>query len=414
MTAGTVTIGRGPHNDIRLIEANASYRHLQITWDGSDYYVTDLNSTNGTYLENTKLLPGIPEVWRTNQHLRIGDTWLRLISPTTGTSSLMRSSQSSSSAGRVEVSVSSQQFDVEPGGSVTGTISLLNQSPNVDHFSLSLMGIPGTWISSLPSSVQLMPGEQKDSEFTLHVPRTPQSRAGLRVMTLKVTSQLDPTQFVEVKLTLTVEAHTKFKLSIAHPRLLSKQFTSTFVVQLYATEVRHKAAKMVRASLVVQPSADMKKEIEEHKYDSNVPIKQTVKIKLFSPEITFSEPVNTKLSDTITSVIFVGRPNDNCRPGLQSVGLSISDAETGIEYQSESFQVQITDYVFDHVSRPLLSTMMTIVVGIGSLAMFLLTFLGQIDTTFGVASGTAGAALVSAIHLRFLSLYQKANTTNLS
>jgi hypothetical protein len=414
MPSATVTIGRGTPNDIQLSDANVSYRHVQITWDGSDYYVTDLNSTNGTYLENTKLLPEIPEVWRMNQNVRIGDTWLRLLPPTTGTSNVMRSSQSSPSDGRVEVSVSSQQFDVVPGGSVTGTISLLNQSQIVDHFSLSLTGIPGTWISSLPSSVQLMPGEQKESEFTLHVPRTPQSRAGLHAMTLKVTSQLDPSQLVEVKLTLTVEAHPKFKLSIAHPRLLSKQFTSTFVVQLYATEVRHKAAKMVRASLAIQPSADMKKEVEEHKYDSNVPMNQTVKIKLFSPEITFSEPVNTKLSDTIISVIFVGRPTDNCRPGLQSVGLSISDAETGIEYQSESFQVRITDYVFDHVSRPLLSTMMTILVGIGSLAMFLLTLLGQIDTTFGLASGTAGAALVSAIYLRFLSLYQKANTTNLS
>ena len=84
MPSSTITIGRGANNDIPLTDPKASQRHVQITWNGTEYHVTDLKSTNGTFLGNTKLLPGIPEVWRPHHNLRIGDTWLRLLRPTEG------------------------------------------------------------------------------------------------------------------------------------------------------------------------------------------------------------------------------------------------------------------------------------------------------------------------------------------
>jgi serine/threonine protein kinase len=231
LRAGTVIIGRGPQNDIPLSDPKASQRHTQITWDGLEYHIMDLNSTNGTYLGITKLLPGIPEVWRQNQNLRIGDTWLRLIPASTslvadrgsnisGIRSIAgKSMYTSIGAGLVGVSVTPQQSSVTPGESVTVSVSLLNQSPNVDHFTTSLSGISGSWVSSLPPSVQLMPGEQKETAFTILVPRNPKGRAGQHRLILKVTSQNDPGQFVEVKLPLTVAAYSQFKAEIQPQRL---------------------------------------------------------------------------------------------------------------------------------------------------------------------------------------------------
>jgi hypothetical protein len=237
LASGTVTIGRGPQNNITLVDPKASQRHAQITWDGVDYRVMDLNSRNGTYLGSTKLLPGIPEVWRRNQTLRIGDTWLRLIhaSGDLQDGSVVRSTLggagsrtggslfTSPGAGLVAAAVTPQQPSVEPGESVTINISLLNQSPNVDHFSLSISGIPRSWIASLPPSVQLMPGEQKETAFSLLVPRTPQGRAGRHPLNLKVTSQKDPGQSVDVRLTLTVAAFSQFKTEIQTQRLREGQ-----------------------------------------------------------------------------------------------------------------------------------------------------------------------------------------------
>ena len=230
LPSGTATIGRGAQNDIPLIDPKASQQHIQVTWDGLEYYVTDLKSTNGTYMGSTRLLPGIPEVWQPNQNLRIGDTWLRLIRPTMsalggmgGSGMISRLGASalfkSAGAGFVGVIITPQQLKVDAGGTVTGTLSLLNQGPNVDHFSLSLVGIPSSWIASLPSSVQLMPGNQTETVFSLHVPLDPKSRAGQHQITLKVASQSDPSQFVEARMVLTISPYARFKAELQPQRL---------------------------------------------------------------------------------------------------------------------------------------------------------------------------------------------------
>lgn len=227
LPSATVTIGRDKDNTIVLDDNKASRRHAQVTWDGMEYYVMDLDSTNGTYLENTKLLPGVAEVWRPNQNLRIGDAWMRLIPPKienkkateTIRSGSKPSLQANSSAGLIGLSMTSPQLTVEAGGRVSTTITLLNQSPDVDHFSLSLKGIQKDWIESLPAVVQLMPGEQKETEFTLRIPRAPESRAGVHPLILRVNSQRDPSQFVEMKLTLTIAPYSQFQAKFQPQRL---------------------------------------------------------------------------------------------------------------------------------------------------------------------------------------------------
>ncbi|HEY3473237.1 MAG TPA: protein kinase, partial [Anaerolineales bacterium] len=234
---GTLTIGRGPQNDIVLPDPKASQRHAQVTWDGMEYYVTDLSSRNGTFLAGTKLLPGNSEVWQMNQNLRIGDTWLRLLRPTPGLGtqggggSLVASKMGasalfkSSGAGQVGVSINPQQLKVDAGGTATGTLALVNQGPKVDHFTLSMTGIPSSWVATLPSSVQLMPGTQTEVVFVLQVPRVSQSRAGQHPITLRVTSQSDPGQFVEARLVLTVAPYTQFSTDLQPPRFRFGQKT---------------------------------------------------------------------------------------------------------------------------------------------------------------------------------------------
>jgi len=47
-----VTIGRDSENHIIVLDDLVSRRHARITYDGSTYWIEDLNSTNGTYLNN--------------------------------------------------------------------------------------------------------------------------------------------------------------------------------------------------------------------------------------------------------------------------------------------------------------------------------------------------------------------------
>jgi hypothetical protein len=53
-----VTIGRGSENNIRVRDKSVSRRHLEIIRKGDKYFIRDLKSKNGTYVNEQKIAPG--------------------------------------------------------------------------------------------------------------------------------------------------------------------------------------------------------------------------------------------------------------------------------------------------------------------------------------------------------------------
>jgi len=196
-----------------------------------------------------------------------------------------------------------------------------------------------------------------------------------------------------------------YEISIAFPRLLSKRHSSLFLVQIYLPPARPQVTKI----LTIKYQHPIKEHIESIELKAGL----SVKLRLSSPVITFSEPVIKKINYDTNIVSFVARPLGDCEPGVHAVVLSVSDAMTQIEYKSIDFQVKVVDFAFDHVSRPLLSKMTSTALGVGSLIIFVLTALEQVDKTFGLVSGTAASFLASAILIRFLALYHQPRATNI-
>lgn len=73
-----VTIGRGSENDIVLAYEAVSRMHARITFEGGYYYVVDLNSANGTFVDNRRIPPNSPTIWWPKQSLRIGGVTITL------------------------------------------------------------------------------------------------------------------------------------------------------------------------------------------------------------------------------------------------------------------------------------------------------------------------------------------------
>lgn len=190
-----------------------------------------------------------------------------------------------------------------------------------------------------------------------------------------------------------------FNISIGHPKLIAKGYESPFIVQLYFKELADNV-KMKIKEIVGE-------NYTERVYDTELKFGQVVKIKLFSPDITFPDPIAKKLDSSINSMVFLGKPLDSCQPREHKVVLSILDNETGIEHQSETFSVKVVDFAFDHVSRPLLSKVSTVALGIGSFSIFVLTLLEQIDKTIGFTSGTAAGVLAVVIYTNLYNFYQR-------
>jgi serine/threonine protein kinase len=233
-----MTIGRAEDNDIVLEDGIVSGHHARIDFDGHSYYVVDLDSRNGTFLGNSKLLPGTPEEWPPRIPVRMGKTFLHLVRggqqpveaiPVLAKGTAMvrpdgsqieaRLIHSSLGAGRVAVFMEQTQLSVEPGGSVTASILLLNRGTLVDNFQIALAGIPAGWIKSVPPTVRLMPEAQQPATIVISPPRSPESAARDYPFNIGVTSVTFPDEVVEVGATLTVLPFYQFS-STLHPQRL--------------------------------------------------------------------------------------------------------------------------------------------------------------------------------------------------
>ena len=227
-----MTIGRDESCDLVLDDRKASRQHARLEYNGISYHITDLNSSNGTYLGNSKLLPGVAETWVPSKPLRIGDTWLRLVRAEGAQSgmsiirpdgSLVDPSQirSSTGQGRVSIFIENASLQVDPGRSVNVNLVMLNQGSVVDHFRISLRGLPNTWTPAIPPPVQLMPGAQQSVILTIQPPRSPQTRAGDYNFAVRVVSQDSPGESVESTLTLSVSAFGGFTTEFHPQRIMA-------------------------------------------------------------------------------------------------------------------------------------------------------------------------------------------------
>lgn len=74
------TIGRGGENDIVVASTLVSRRHAQIAWDGAHYVLTDLGSTNGTFVDGRPVPPAGLRL-RGGERLQLGAVVFRLAPP---------------------------------------------------------------------------------------------------------------------------------------------------------------------------------------------------------------------------------------------------------------------------------------------------------------------------------------------
>ncbi len=69
-------IGRSSKNDLFLDQESISRQHARITFDGTEYWVQDLNSTNGTYVNDTQVRD---QRLRDGDQIRIGRSILKFM-----------------------------------------------------------------------------------------------------------------------------------------------------------------------------------------------------------------------------------------------------------------------------------------------------------------------------------------------
>jgi pSer/pThr/pTyr-binding forkhead associated (FHA) protein len=81
LNADRTTVGRIEDNAFQIAEQSISSHHCEVLLRGGDVVVKDLDSTNGTFINDEKITEG---VLKPGQTLRLGQVELRLETGTTG------------------------------------------------------------------------------------------------------------------------------------------------------------------------------------------------------------------------------------------------------------------------------------------------------------------------------------------
>lgn len=76
-----LTVGRRTGNDVLLTDHRVSRRHAELIYDGTNFLLADLSSTNDTWRGGARLLPGIPETWQVGEKIRVVDYELQVEAP---------------------------------------------------------------------------------------------------------------------------------------------------------------------------------------------------------------------------------------------------------------------------------------------------------------------------------------------
>jgi len=231
-----LTIGRRSGNSVVLQTDKISRHHVRIDWDGARVTLTDLGSSNGTFLGGARLEPQEARHWPWGEQVRIGDYRLRLEPPTPDTSTPSappivappappaqaspipaplsgaqvpsaaptgmapqlsaaptrlgsQPPKAASSSGRIFVTLEQPAVALTPGQSTTVSGTVANHGATIDHFTITVEGVPADWVVRLPPGVQLFPGQQTQFAIELRPPRSPQSRAGEYRLTVRAHSR---------------------------------------------------------------------------------------------------------------------------------------------------------------------------------------------------------------------------------
>lgn len=74
----TTHIGRSPENDIQIKDNYVSRRHLELNKKGDKYFIKDLNSANGTFLNGKKIRSQVARRVKEGDTIVIGMTLICL------------------------------------------------------------------------------------------------------------------------------------------------------------------------------------------------------------------------------------------------------------------------------------------------------------------------------------------------
>lgn len=255
LNQSVMMLGRGDDQTIQFESKAVSRRHARLEKGfNNTYRLVDLGSTNGTWLGDKQLTPNVAEVWTIGRTVRMGEYWLR-IEPTVSLSdNLQRNLLTNLDDGaeeaeavtvprrpdvmldgerrpgpavalptpdhdKVGLSLDRTTIPVTPGSSATLTVEVHNNSPLVDHFMISVEGLPPAWVTVPAQPIYLLPNNRETASITFHPPLKSSSTAGAHAFEVRVSTRAQGVVSVARQASLVIAPFRNFVIKLQPERI---------------------------------------------------------------------------------------------------------------------------------------------------------------------------------------------------
>ena len=207
LTNERTVVGRGANADIRINDKRISREHCALELKGDKVYVVDLGGSNGTWIGRTKILANVREPFPQEETVHVGPARLRHVQ---GASQFDPSSDLESqafapivpqrpkhpqaagaapapppaaparAAGQSAATLDPHEprLSMNAGERASLQLSATNQSKIVDHYTLSVAGLPPSWVTVPRAGLELLPRQSGTLDMDVHPPRHSRTSAG--------------------------------------------------------------------------------------------------------------------------------------------------------------------------------------------------------------------------------------------
>lgn len=200
-------VGRSSDTDIRIADNRVSRQHCLVEVSNGQIYVTDLGGNNGTWLNTKQLLANVKEPVPPDAIIHVGPAQLKnitarpqsdysndvesevMIAPPAGRNGgqrgapVQRRPQAPSDAG---IELHEHRLTVAPGGRAALPIKITNEGRIVDHYKLSVTGVPNTWVTLPRGNIELFPRDSKTVTLDFHPPISTRTAAGIHPIDIAI------------------------------------------------------------------------------------------------------------------------------------------------------------------------------------------------------------------------------------
>jgi hypothetical protein len=194
-------IGRGATAHIRINDNRVSREHCVLEVDGERVYIVDLGGNNGTWVGATRILPNMREPFPQDLVVHVGPAQLRNVTARLEPGNDLESrafmpvapQRPAHDGGRAAAAVAQSAATIElpesrlklaPGERGSLLLNISNQSKIVDHYTLSIAGVPNTWVTLPKAGLELLPRQSGTLNVDFHPPRHSRTSAGAHPLSI--------------------------------------------------------------------------------------------------------------------------------------------------------------------------------------------------------------------------------------